>query len=201
MKRLSLLFVFVLIGNIVLAQYPSGEIVVNRLYSASLGIREEKILKSAVYLPPGYESSEDRYPVIYYLHGFTASDSSQIARNHIDKLLDRAIATGKIQPTIMVIPNQHTLYRGSFYTNSSLTGNWADFTARDLVSYIDKNYRTIPSRESRGIAGHSMGGSGSIKIGMLFPDVFSIVYALSPAVLGLVKGLGPSYTATNGRNK
>ncbi len=195
MKRLSLLFAFVLLGNIVLAQYQSGKVVVTRLYSAALENQggENPTRRVTVYLPPGYESNEDRYPVIYYLHGFTWSDSLQIAVTHFDNLLDRAIATGKIRPVIVVMPNQHTLYRGSFYTNSSLTGNWADFTAQDLVSYIDKNYRTIPSRESRGIAGHSMGGSGSIKIGMLFPDVFSSVYALSPAVLGLVKGLGPGY--------
>jgi len=192
MKKFSFMLVFVLIGQIVLAQYPSGKIVVHRLYSAALENQggENPTRRVSIYLPPGYESSEDRYPVIYYLHGFTASDSSQIARNHIDKLLDKGIGTGKIKPVIVVIPNQHTLYRGSFYTNSSLTGNWADFTAHDLVSYIDENYRTIPNRESRGIAGHSMGGFGSLKIAMLFPDVFSSIYALSPGILGLYKDYG-----------
>ena len=59
-----------------------------------------------------------------------------------------------------------------------------------MVTYADKNYRTIPNKESRGIAGHSMGGQGAIRIGMLFPDVFSSVYALSPATLGIAKEIG-----------
>jgi len=106
------------------------------------------------------------------------------------EVLDEGIATHKIKPLIVVCPNQSTLYRGSFYTNSSLTGKWADFTGIDLVNYIDKKYRTIPNKDSRGIAGHSMGGQGAIKMGMLFSDVFSSVYALSPAGLGIVKELG-----------
>ena len=192
MKRLSLLFALVLIGNIGMGQHPAGKVVVDRLYSAALENNggENPTRRVTVYLPAGYESSDDRYPVIYYLHGFTWSDSLQIVRTHFDKLLDKAIATGKIKPVIVVMPNQYTLYRGSFYTNSSLTGNWADFTAMDLVAYTDKNYRTIPEKESRGIAGHSMGGFGAIKMGMLFPDVFSSVYALSPAMLGLYKDYG-----------
>ncbi len=197
-KRLSILFVFVLLGNIILAQYPSGKIVVDRLYSAALENPggENPTRRVTIYLPPGYEDSKSRYPVIYYLHGFTWSDSLQIAVTHFDKLLDKAIATGKIKPVIVVMPDQHTLFRGSWYTNSSFTGNWSDFTGIDLVNFIDKKYRTIPEWESRGIAGHSMGGQGAIRMGMLFPDVFSSVYALSPATLGIVKDIGirsPAY--------
>jgi S-formylglutathione hydrolase FrmB len=192
MKILNLLFACVLIGNIGLAKYPAGKIVVDHLYSAALENKggENPTRRVTVYLPPGYEKSDNHYPVIYFLHGFTSSDSLNLAWFHTDKILDQAIAEGKIRPVILVIPNQNTLYRGSFYTNSSLTGNWADFTAKDLVEYIDKNYRTIPNRESRGITGWSMGGFGAIKIGMLFPSVFSTVYALSPFVLGLVEEVG-----------
>ncbi|MCK5371734.1 MAG: esterase family protein [Cyclobacteriaceae bacterium] len=192
MKRLSLLFVLVLIGNIGLGQHPAGIVVVDRLYSAALENNggENPTRRVTVYLPAGYENSDDRYPVIYYLHGFTWSDSLQIARTHFDKLLDKAIAKGIIKPVIVVMPDQYTLYRGSWYANSSLTGNWSDFTAKDLVTYVDQNYRSIPDRESRGIAGHSMGGQGAIRIGMLFPNIFSSIYALSPATLGIAKEIG-----------
>ena len=98
--------------------------------------------------------------------------------------MDKAIALEKIKPVIVVVPNHHTKYRGSFYSNSALGGNWADFTAIDLVSHIDKNYRTIADRNSRGITGHSGGGAGAIRLGMLFPEVFSAVYGLSPALHG-----------------
>ena len=192
MKKLTLLLICVLFGNVLLAQYPQGKVVVERLYSELLENPggENPTRRVTVYLPPGYEKSEERFPVIYYLHGFTWSDSLMIDADHFDKLLDKAIATGKIKPVIVVLPDQHTIYRGSFYTNSSLTGKWADFTATDLVAFIDQKYRTIASSESRGVAGHSMGGHGAIKMGMLFPDVFANVYALSPAVMGLVKDMG-----------
>ena len=67
MKRLSLLFFSVLIGTIGLAQYPAGKIVVDHLYSAALENNggENPTRRVTVYLPPGYEESEQRYPVIY----------------------------------------------------------------------------------------------------------------------------------------
>jgi S-formylglutathione hydrolase FrmB len=174
-------------------QFPKGQIIVQRLTSEALKNNggENPTRRITVYLPPDYDKTTNRYPVLYYLHGFTWSDSLQIVLDHFDELMDKAIATGKIKPVIVVLPDQYTLYRGSWYTNSSLTGNWADFTAKDLIRYIDGKYRTTPTAESRGIAGHSMGGNGALRIGMLFPTVFSVVYALSPATLGYVKEFGP----------
>jgi S-formylglutathione hydrolase FrmB len=145
--------------------------------------------KVSVYLPPDYDAGRKRFPVIYYLHGFMGTDSISTSMKMI---LDRGISQQKIRPFILVIASQYTLYEGSFYSNSSLTGNWSDFTAKELVGYMDKNFKTIPNRESRGIGGHSMGGYGAIKMGMLFPDVFSSVYALSPGLLAFVKEFGPN---------
>lgn len=185
--------------NVAVAQYTKGKVVVDHLYSALLENPggENPTRRVTIYLPPGYDESDQRYPVIYYLHGFTWSDSLMIVGDHFDQLLDKAIATNKIRPIIVIMPDQYTLYRGSFYTNSTFTGKWADFTGKDLVAFIDKNYRTIPDKDSRGVAGHSMGGQGALKMGMLFPDVFSSVYALSPAVLDGAKGdygiLGEAY--------
>lgn len=185
MKKLIFLFLLILSSNFILAQYPAGEVVTEYLYSASLEneLGEDPTRRVTIYLPPGYNETTDRYPVLYYLHGYTWNDSLQIAVDQFDKLMDTAIAQGKIKPVIVVIPNHYTNYRGSWYTNSPLAGKWADFTAIDLVSHIDENYRTIPDRNSRGITGHSMGGFGAIRLGMLFPDVFSAVYALSPGGL------------------
>ena len=195
MKRLSLLYVFILIGFIGLGQDSTGKILVDQLYSNALENDggENPTRSITVHLPPGYDQSTKRYPVIYFLHGFLSNDT--IMSNRFDKLLDKAITAGKIRPVIIVFPNQYTLYRGSFYSNSTLTGKWADFTAKDLVTFIDDKYRTIPSHESRGIAGHSMGGQGAVKIGMLFPDVFSSVYGLSSGIFALVKEFGPNGSA------
>lgn len=145
--------------------------------------------KVSVYLPPGYDRANKRFPVIYYMHGFTGTDSIS---SQMKMIVDRAIEQRKIRPFILVIANHHTLYEGSFYSNSSLTGNWTDFEAKELVQYIDTHFKTMATRDSRGIAGHSMGGYGAIKIGMLFPDVFSSVYALSPGLLAFVKEFGPN---------
>jgi S-formylglutathione hydrolase FrmB len=178
-------------------QIPKGQIIVERITSEALknNAGENPTRRVTVYLPPDYNSTTNRYPTIYFLHGGTWSDSLMIAFDHFDKLMDKAIATGKIKPVIMVMPNHYTLYRMSWYTNSTLTGNWADFTARDLVKFIDEKYRTIDNRDSRGITGHSMGGYGAIKIGMQFSNVFSSIYAMSPGFLGYVKELGPSSNA------
>lgn len=148
--------------------------------------------KVSIYLPPGYDQSQQRYPVIYYLHGFMGTDSISATMKGI---LDQGISKQKIRPYILVIPNQYTVFEGSFYSNSTLTGNWSDFTAKELVAYVDQHYRTLANRESRGIAGHSMGGYGAFKIAMLYPDVFSSVYALSPGLLAFVKEFGPNSTS------
>src|SRR5918993_1932606 len=137
----------------------------------------------STYLPPGYDASGERYPVIYFLHGVATDDKEMFQWIGLKDLMDKAILSGRLRPMLLVLPNSKNLYGGSFYTNSSVIGNWADFIGRDAVAYTDKNFRTIPDRRSRGLSGHSMGGNGALKIGMLFPDVFSVVYSMSPAVL------------------
>lgn len=147
----------------------------------------------AIYLPPSYDSSPNRrYPVVYLLHGiadtekeFTVAWKKQnVEWGTVQALMNRGIAEGRLKEMIIVMPDQRTKMMGSFYTNSSATGNWEDFTTKDLVSYVDQKYRTLARSESRGIAGHSMGGYGAIKLGMKHPDIFSVVYGMNPAVLG-----------------
>ncbi|WP_020532514.1 alpha/beta hydrolase [Flexithrix dorotheae] len=193
MKKLIFTCIFLIFGLSLQAQFLSGNVVVDSIYSTLLGNSggEHPTRKISVYLPPGYYETNERYPVIYFLHGFTLDNQTMFAWADLETKLNVAINTKKIRPVILVVSDQNTTYRGSFYTNSSLTGKWADFTATDVVKYVDQNFRTLSQRESRGVAGHSMGGHGAIKMGMLYPEVFSSVYAHSPAVLGLAKELGP----------
>lgn len=192
MKRLFL-FASLLASALASAQteYPSGEVVTTRLHSAHLenDMGENPERSVSVYLPPGYHESEKRYPVIHFLHGFTG-DNTML--EPMAPLLDKAIATQRVRPFIMAISDQKTTYDGSFYSNTSVFGNWEDFTVQDLVTYVDDNYRTIPDRDSRGITGHSMGGYGAILLAMKHPDVFSSVYALSPGALAIVREYGPN---------
>lgn len=163
-----------------------GKIVTAKFLAPSIqGNRggEDPARKISVYLPPGYNESKQHYPVIYFLHAFLLDDSLMMAYTQLDILMNAAIANGHIRPMILVLPNCVTHYKGSFNTNSTLIGRWADYIGKDVVEYVDKNYRTIPTKVNRGIAGVSMGGNGALKMGMLFPEVFGAVYALSPAVL------------------
>ena len=84
---------------------------------------------------------------------------------------------------ILVMPNCMNAYGGCMYSNSVTAGDWEGYVAEDLVAYMDEHYRTIPARASRGLAGHSMGGYGTLRIGMKRPDVFSALYALSSCCL------------------
>jgi pimeloyl-ACP methyl ester carboxylesterase len=92
------------------------------------------------------------------------------------------IANGSIQEMILVVADGVNTLGGSFYVNSPVTGNWEDFIAKDLVSYVDANYRTLPNAASRGISGHSMGGFGALNVAMKHPEVFGTVYSLSPGL-------------------
>ncbi|MBD3584001.1 alpha/beta hydrolase [Flavobacterium selenitireducens] len=186
-KLLQLLFLF----SYIYVSAQTSKVVVEKINAATLAnsAGENPEREISVYLPPGYDASKKRYPVIYYLHGFQAN---HIITPEMQNILDSAIAKHKIKPFILVQANHFTLFEGSFYTNSSLTGNWADFEAIELVPYIDKKFRTIANRDSRAIAGHSMGGHGALKIAMLHPEIFSSVYALSPGLLALVKEFGPN---------
>ena len=142
----------------------------------------------SVYLPPGYKANPNRrYPVVYMLHGFTDSDAKLYGfESHwmnLPDVLNKAFGEGNKQEMIFVTPNAFTRFQGSMYSSSVTTGNWEDFIAKELVTYIDKNYRTIPKAASRGLAGHSMGGYGAMRIGQKFPEVFSSLYLLSPCCL------------------
>ncbi len=191
MKKLLLLIIFHL-SLLTFAQ--TGKVVSFTINSKALQNTggEDPNRKVSVYLPPNYDASTQRYPVIYYLHGFMGKDN---IFPQMQKILDEGIARQKIKPFIFVQADQYTLFEGSFYSNSSLTGNWDEFESKELVEYMDKNYRTLANRESRGIAGHSMGGYGAFKIGMLHPEVFSSIYALSPGLLAMVKEFGPNSTS------
>lgn len=143
----------------------------------------------SIYLPPSYESApKKRYPVIYLLHGYTANDMTWFHDGAdslgLAEIADRTFSNGRAQEMIVVAPNAFTRLQGSFYSNSVTTGNWEDFIATDLVTFIDTHYRTLARVESRGIAGHSMGGYGAMRIAIKHPTVFSSVYALNAISMG-----------------
>jgi S-formylglutathione hydrolase len=174
------------------AQTERGDVRIMTIQSAALagnlaGDPAEQTY--AVYLPPGYTGSSERYPVIFLLHGIGDSHDVWI-KWKVPELLDRLISSKRIAPVIVVMPNGRNRFLGSYYLNSTVTGRWADLIADEIVTAVDREFRTIPGRDSRAVAGHSMGGFGAIRFGMDRPDVFSVVYAISPCCLDSADDVG-----------
>lgn len=137
-----------------------------------------------VYLPPSYATSPNRrYPVVYFLHGYAAHAENYWNSLSVPGAADADIANGSSREMIIVLPDAFTIYSGSMFSNSPTTGDWEAFIAHDLVAYIDGHYRTIADRSARGLAGHSMGGYGTMRIGMKHPEAFSVLYAMSSCCL------------------
>src|SRR4051812_46572535 len=136
-----------------------------------------------VFLPPGYSKDRHRrYPVVYALHGFFIGAEQWSHEIHVPQTIEGAFALGA-REMIVVLPDSKTLHNGSMYSSSVTTGDFENFIAQDVVAYIDAHYRTLASRESRGLAGHSMGGYGAARIGMKHADVFGSLYIMSPCCL------------------
>jgi S-formylglutathione hydrolase FrmB len=115
---------------------------------------------------------------VYFLHGYGAH-----AETYWNSLSVLAAADAAAAEMIIVLPDADTIYDGSMFSNSPTTGDWETFVASDLVSYIDSHYRTIADRAARGLSGHSMGGYGTVRIGMKHPEAFGALYAMSSCCL------------------
>ena len=128
-----------------------------------------------VYLPPSYDFTEKRYPVIYVLHGFGGSSNSLTRK--MKSALDRMILSEEIQEAIAVFVDGSNRFGGSQYLSSPTIGDYETYVRRDLVNFIDRQYRTIPHRDSRGITGFSMGAYGAMHLSLKYPEVFGVVVA------------------------
>jgi len=174
---------------------PAGRVLLETVHGVALegtvtGENPDRAV--AVYLPPGYDATDRRYPVLYLLHGIGATqkdwtdawDDPDDPWGTVPRVLDRGIAEGRLAEMIVVMPDEKTTSGGSWYVDSSVTGGWETFTAKELVAWTDARFRTLATAGGRGIAGHSMGGIGAITLGMKHPDVYSVVYGMSSAALG-----------------
>jgi len=136
-----------------------------------------------VFLPPSYDKQKSRrYAVVYALHGYSIGAEQWSQEIHAPQTIEGAFAQGANE-MIVVLPDSKTIHNGSMYSSSVTTGDFEKFISRDVVSYIDAHYRTIPNRLSRGLVGHSMGGYGATRIGMKHADVFGSLYIMSPCCL------------------
>lgn len=125
-------------------------------------------------LPADYASSAPRrYPTLYFLHGLFGNDHRWIDRGG-KAIFDKLIAEGKIGQMLVVMPDA----RNTFYVNAkSGKDPYENFFIQELIPYIDHHYRTISTRDERGISGVSMGGYGALHLAMSHPDLFGVVTA------------------------
>ena len=128
-----------------------------------------------VYLPPNYNFTQKRYPVIYVLHGFNGT--SKTLTRKMRSAMDRMILDEEIQEAIAVFVDGSNRFGGSQYLSSPTIGDYETYVRRDLVNFIDRQYRTIPHRDSRGMTGFSMGAYGSMHLSLKYPEVFGVVVA------------------------
>jgi len=208
MRTLKPFILILLFSSQLSAQTPTGQLIETTVHVPSLqnnifaDITQQPV---AVYLPPSYHSTETRYPVVYFLPGFSTHYKrfldGTFSGLRLNSSLDNLINQGKIKEMIVVLVNGLTFMLGSYYVNSPVRGNWEDYVVTDLVVHIDSTYRTIPNAESRGIAGHSMGGFGALNLALLHPEIFSVAYGLSPGLFdpnGLAdQGMFSSQTTIN----
>ncbi len=124
-----------------------------------------------IYLPPGYEKSDERYPVIYNLHGNGGNEFHSFEDMTV---LHEGIVAGKWPPLIVVLPNggRSTFYKDSFDGRFPIETMFI----REMIPHIDKTYRTIAARHGRCIEGFSMGGRGSTRLAIKYPDLFCSLF-------------------------
>jgi enterochelin esterase-like enzyme len=158
------------------SQAPSAPRVLERtLWSASL----EREMSYAVYLPPGYDSAgAARYPVLYMLHGL-GGDYLTWKSNGLFDAATSLIQSGDIEPMIIVTPEGE---RGYWLDQAGSGPRFGSYVSRDLISTIDREYRTLPNRLMRAIGGMSMGGHGALQLALNNPDKFGVIGAHSVAL-------------------
>lgn len=173
--------------------------------SAALGVSKHLV----VYLPPSYDrDSSRRFPVVYYLHGLSGSETDWVSKGSIDVAADSLFAAGT-REMILVMPDGDDGWYTNWANQVSLAScadtlhtespdrycvaheQYEDYIAHDVVEFVDAHYRTRADRAHRGIAGLSMGGYGAVILALHHPDVFSAAASHSGVLSTLYDGPHP----------
>ena len=183
-----------------------GTVLVERFFAPSLGVTKHYL----VYVPPSYPTEpQRRYPVAYYLHGLSGSESDWESLAGIDVIADSLLARGMAE-MILVMPDGDDGWYTNWVTPRTYeecasgagrnrapptfcvkTPRYDDYIAGDVVRHIDSTYRTMADRRHRGIAGLSMGGYGAVVLALGHPDLFAAAASHSGVLSPLLKGPHP----------
>jgi enterochelin esterase-like enzyme len=162
-----------------LRDVPHGTVVTEWRKSNVLNRTERVIL----YLPPDYEKSKTRYPILYLNHGSGDIPESWVEAGHANLILDNLIAEGKAKPMIVVMPAGHALPFGA-RPNAGVSNDelFDRYLTTEVMPAMETKYRVAPGSRNRALAGLSMGGSHTIYTGFHHPGDFSALGIFSPGL-------------------
>lgn len=152
-----------------------------------------KMRRLTIYTPSGYEKSNEKYPVLYLLHGIGGDEEAWMGTGRAAQILDNLIAQGKARPMIVVMPNGNVAQQAApgkgtdgfvkptFMLPHTMDGKFEE-TFSDIMEYIESTYPTIKKKEGRAIAGLSMGGYHAAYISRHYPNTFDFMGLFSPAL-------------------
>jgi enterochelin esterase-like enzyme len=178
---------------------PHGAVAAITYYSTAL----KRDRRMHVYTPPGYQAGRDRYPVFYLLHGASDSDAAWSSVGRAGFILDNLIAAKKVKPMVVVMPAGHTnpppaapgAVAPPLPAGQQAPDEFVQDFVTDIMPYVEKNYRVINERQSRAIAGLSMGGGQTLNIAVPHLDKFAYIGVYSSGLLGGGRGAAPPAAA------
>lgn len=153
----------------------------------------------SVYIPDGYDTSSDDYPVLYLLHGAFGRNTDWHTHGDLQRQADESIAAGRVRPMLIVMPDARGAAENGAGENMGYFNveGWAyeDFFFGEFIPHIDSLFRTVADKSGRAIAGLSMGGGGSVVYAQRHPDEFCAVYSVSGLLDKFPKnGISKSYS-------
>lgn len=179
---------------------PHGTVARRWYASPSLGTTR----RLTVYTPAGYENSTRTYPVLYLLHGMGGDEEAWITAGRAAQIMDNLIASGKAEPMIVVMPNGNVsqtaapgessegFVKPSMNLPRTMEGSM-EASFPDIMNFVESNYRTLPRKSHRAIAGLSMGGFHALYISREYPDMFDYVGLFSAVTRPIQKVDSPVY--------
>ncbi|MBN2765362.1 MAG: esterase [Paludibacteraceae bacterium] len=183
---------------------------VSKRWYDSPGLKMDR--RMTIYTPPGYETSKEKYPVLYLLHGAGGDEEAWMNLGRASQILDNLIAQGKVKPMIVVMPNGNVsqdaapgegsdgFYKPQFMAPQTMDGTYeANFM--DIVKFVESNYRVKTDKADRAIAGLSMGGFHSFHISRYYPNTFDYVGLFSAALMPREDATGKVYNDIDGTLK
>jgi len=160
---------------------PHGAVEINWQKSKAISGETRAIW---IYTPPGYEKGSRRYPVLYLFHGNNDTAAGWTTAGNANFVMDNLLAEKKIVPMIVVMPWGHATPYGAQAAPGGVTNDalFEEYVIADVIPTVEAKYRVAPGRQNRAVAGLSMGGGHSLKIGLAHLDLFSSVASFSGAI-------------------